>query len=162
MPTPTTEADLRWMRLAMQLAEEAGRDREVPVGAVAVHDGVQVGRGRNRREKANDPFAHAEMEALSQAVHTLGRARLAGVTLYVTLEPCTMCVGALVLARVDRVVWGAPSPKAGALGGLHDATHAAHNHRFEQTSGVAEKECAELLTRFFGELRTEGASEDVP
>jgi tRNA(adenine34) deaminase len=159
MPTPTTEADQKWMHLALQLAEEAGRDHEVPVGAVAVHEGVEVGRGRNRREKAEDAFAHAEMEALAQAVRTLGRARLSGVTLYVTLEPCTMCVGALLLARVDRVVWGAKSPKAGALGGLHDATAAAHNHRFEQTSGVAEAESAELLTRFFSEIRAEAKAD---
>ena len=138
---------------ALALAVEAGRDGEVPVGAVAVHDGVAVGRGRNRREKANDPFAHAEMEALAQAVRTLQRWRLTGVTLYVSLEPCTMCVGAMLAARVTRVVWGAASPKAGALGGLLDVTAAAHNHRFLKQGGVSAEACAEVLKRFFAGLR---------
>ncbi len=148
--------DVGWMREALALGEAAGREGEVPVGAVAVHDGRAVGRGRNRRETANDPFAHAEMEALREAVRTLGRWRLTGVTLYVTLEPCSMCVGAMLAARLDRVVWGAGSPKAGALGGLHDVTAAAHNHRFEKTGGVAADACAELLKRFFDDLRQAG------
>lgn len=141
------------MHEALSLAEEAAREGEVPVGAVAVADDVAVGRGRNRRETRKDPFAHAEMEALSEAVRTLGRWRLTGVTLYVTLEPCTMCVGAMLLARIDRLVWGAKSPKAGALGGLHDVTLAPHNHRFAQTPGVEEEACSALLSRFFAELR---------
>ncbi len=141
------------MHEAIALAEEAGLEGEVPVGAVAVHDGVAVGRGRNRRETANDPFAHAEMEALAHAVRALGRWRLTGVTLYVTLEPCSMCVGAMLAARAARVVWGASSPKAGALGGLLDMTAAAHNHRFEKSGGVAAEACAELLKRFFTGLR---------
>ena len=148
-----SEKDVGFMHQALKLAEESAQEGEVPVGAVAVHEGTLVGRGRNRREKEENPFAHAEMEALDEAVRTLGRARRSGVTLYVTLEPCTMCVGALILARVDRVVWGAKSPKAGALGGLHDATAAAHNHRFEQTSGVAQEACAALLSGFFNDLR---------
>lgn len=150
------------MREALGLAEEAGREGEVPVGAVAVHEGVAVGRGRNRRESTKDAFAHAEMEALAQAERTLGRWRLSGVTLYVTLEPCTMCVGALLAARVDKVVWGASSPKAGALGGLLDVTLAAHNHRFEQSGGVAQEDCAEVLRRFFAELRGPPADEEAP
>jgi tRNA(adenine34) deaminase len=141
------------MHEALSLALEAAQEGEVPVGAVAVADGVVVGRGRNRRETRKDPFAHAEMETLSEAVRTLGRWRLFGVTLYVTLEPCTMCVGAMLLARIERLVWGAKSPKAGALGGLHDVTHASHNHRFAQTPGVEEDACAALLSRFFAELR---------
>ncbi len=153
MPLPVTPMDLHWMQLALRLAEEAGLDAEVPVGAVAVHEGLEVGRGRNRREKTNDPFAHAEMEALSSAVRTLGRSRLTGVTLYVTLEPCSMCAGAMLLARIDRLVFGAPSPKAGAVGGLLDLTAASHNHRFAQMSGVEEQACAGLLRRFFAELR---------
>ena len=152
------DTDLQWMREALALAEEAAREGEVPVGAVAVHDAVAVGRGRNRRERRNDPFAHAEMEALSAAVRTLGRWRLSGVTLYVTLEPCSMCVGAMVLARIERVVWGAKSPKAGALGGLLDLTQVAHNHRFAQVGGVAQDESGELLRRFFATLR--GAEEE--
>jgi tRNA(adenine34) deaminase len=148
-----TDVDIGFMQEALDLAEAAARDGEVPVGAVAVHDGVTVGRGRNRRETRSDPFAHAEMEALGEAVRALGRWRLGGVTLYVTLEPCTMCVGAMVLARIDRVVFGARSPKAGALGGLHDVTGVAHNHRFLQTVGVAEEACAAVLSRFFAGLR---------
>ena len=155
MQTPVSaEVDSHWMRQALGLADAAGREGEVPVGAVAVHDGQAVGRGKNRREAEKNPFAHAEMEALSQAVDNLGRWRLTGVTLYVTLEPCTMCVGAMVLARLDRVVWGAKSPKAGALGGLHDVTQVSHNHRFAQTGGVEEAASAALLSRFFASLRT--------
>ena len=153
-----TEPDIRFMHQALQLALKAAADGEVPVGAVAVHEGKAVGQGRNRRERANDPFAHAEMEALQGAVRALGRWRLFGVTLYVTLEPCSMCVGAMVLARIDRVVWGAKSPKAGALGGLLDLTEAPHNHRFEKSGGVAAEACAEPLRRFFAGLR-EGAED---
>jgi tRNA(adenine34) deaminase len=152
-PLLTSDADVGFMREALGLAEDAAREGEVPVGAVAVLDGVSVGHGRNRRETRRDPFAHAEMEALSEAVRTLCRWRLSGVTLYVTLEPCVMCVGAMLAARIDRLVWGAKSPKAGALGGLLDVTQASHNHRFAQTSGVEEEACAALLTRFFTELR---------
>jgi tRNA(adenine34) deaminase len=147
------EPDVRFMHQALELAREAAADGEVPVGAVAVYQDRVMGKGRNRRERQSNPFAHAEMEALSEAVRTLGRWRLAGVTLYVTLEPCTMCVGAMVLSRIDRVVWGAKSPKAGALGGLHNATDAAHNHRFAQAGGVEEAACAAVLSRFFEALR---------
>jgi tRNA(adenine34) deaminase len=153
-----SETDVGFMHEALQLAEEAALAGEVPVGAVAVHEGAVIGRGRNRREKANNPFAHAEMEALEEAVQALGRWRLSGVSLYVTLEPCSMCVGAMVLARIDRVVWGAKSPKAGALGGLLDVTEAPHNHRFEKSGGVAQDACAEVLSRFFAGLR--GGTED--
>ena len=153
-----TDADLPWMHQALALAEQAGREGEVPVGAVAVHQGAAVGQGQNRRESAKDPFAHAELEALSQAVRTLGRWRLSGVTLYVTLEPCSMCVGAMLAARLDRVVWGASSPKAGALGGLLDLSAAAHNHRLTHTGGVAAEASGELLRTFFAALRAdEGA-----
>jgi tRNA(adenine34) deaminase len=157
-----TEPDVRFMQEALQLAQEAASDGEVPVGALAVQDGMVVGRGRNRRETANNPFAHAEMEALSAAVHALGRWRLTGVCLYVTLEPCSMCVGAMLLARVDRVVWGAKSPKAGALGGLLDLTQAPHNHRFAHSGGVAADESAALLSRFFAGLRGTAEGEDAP
>ncbi len=141
------------MHLALGLAGAAALEGEVPVGAVAISEGLVVGQGRNRRETRRDPLAHAEMEALAEAVRTLGRWRLSGVTLYVTLEPCTMCVGAMLAARIDRLVWGAKSPKAGALGGLLDVTQASHNHRFEQTTGVEEEACAALLSRFFAQLR---------
>ncbi|HZX42445.1 MAG TPA: nucleoside deaminase, partial [Myxococcaceae bacterium] len=107
------DADEQWMREALRLADEAAALGEVPVGAVAVHEGVVVGRGSNRRETDRDPFAHAEMRALSEAARVLGRWRLSGVSLVVTLEPCSLCVGAALQARVDRIVFGAPSPKAG-------------------------------------------------
>ena len=148
------DPDTLFMREALKLAQVAADEGEVPVGAVAVHEGQTVGQGRNRRETDTNPFAHAEMEALSAAVRTLGRWRLTGVTLYVTLEPCTMCVGAMVLARIDRVVWGARNPKAGALGGLLDVTGAAHNHRFARTGGVEEEASAALLSRFFASMRS--------
>ena len=147
--------DERWMREALRLADEAAALGEVPVGAVAVHEGTLVGRGRNRRETDRDPFAHAELSALSEASRVLGRWRLSGVTLFVTLEPCSLCVGAALQARIDGVVFGAPSPKAGALGGLFDLNALPHNHRLAVRSGVLERESAERLTRFFERLRNE-------
>jgi len=148
------DADERFMREALELADEAAALGEVPVGAVAVFEGAVVGRGSNRRETDRDPFAHAEMRALSEAARRLDRWRLSGVSLVVTLEPCSLCVGAALQARVDRVVFGAPSPKAGALGGLFDLNALPHNHRLTVRPGVLEAECAARLTRFFQGLRT--------
>jgi tRNA(adenine34) deaminase len=148
------DADERFMHEALALADEAAALGEVPVGAVAVHDGVIVGRGSNRRETDRDPFAHAEMRALAEAARVLGRWRLSGVSLVVTLEPCSLCVGAALQARVERIVYGAPSPKAGALGGLFDLNALPHNHRLAVRAGVLESECAARLTRFFQRLRT--------
>jgi tRNA(adenine34) deaminase len=147
------ENDERFMREALAFADQAAALGEVPVGAVAVHEGIIVGCGSNRRETDKDPFAHAEMRALSEASRELGRWRLNGVSLFVTLEPCAMCVGAMILARIDRVVYGAPSPKAGALGGLTDLNSLPLNHRLEVTAGVLEAECGERMTRFFQGLR---------
>ena len=147
------DADERFMREALAFADQAAALGEVPVGAVAVFEGNLVGCGSNRRETDRDPFAHAEMRALSEASRELGRWRLSGVSLFVTLEPCAMCVGAMILARIDRVVYGAPSPKAGALGGLTDLNALPLNHRLDVTAGVLEPECAERLTRFFQGLR---------
>ena len=147
------QPDERFMREALAFADQAGALGEVPVGAIAVHEGLIVGCGSNRRETDKDPFAHAEMRALSEASRELGRWRLNGVSLFITLEPCAMCVGAMILARIDRVVYGAPSPKAGALGGLTDLNALPLNHRLEVTAGVLEAECAERLTRFFQGLR---------
>jgi len=147
------DADERFMHEALGLADEAAARGEVPVGAVAVLEGSIVGRGSNRRETDRDPFAHAEMRALSEAARRLDRWRLTGVSLVVTLEPCSLCVGAALQARIDRVVYGAPSPKAGALGGLFDLNALPHNHRLEVRRGVLEAECAERLTRFFQGLR---------
>jgi tRNA(adenine34) deaminase len=148
------DADESFMQEALALADVAASLGEVPVGAVAVHDGTIVGRGSNRRETDRDPFAHAEMRALAEAARALGRWRLSGVSLVVTLEPCSLCVGAALQARIDRVVYGAASPKAGALGGLFDLNALPHNHRLAVRAGVLEAECATRLTRFFQGLRT--------
>jgi len=148
------DADESFMQEALALADVAASLGEVPVGAVAVHDGTIVGRGSNRRETDRDPFAHAEMRALAEAARVLGRWRLSGVSLVVTLEPCSLCVGAALQARIDRVVYGAASPKAGALGGLFDLNAMPHNHRLAVRAGVLEAECAARLTRFFQGLRT--------
>jgi tRNA(adenine34) deaminase len=148
------DADESFMQEALALADEAAALGEVPVGAVVVHEGVIVGRGSNRRETDRDPFAHAELRALAEAARVLGRWRLSGVSLVVTLEPCSLCVGAALQARIDRVVYGAPSPKAGALGGLFDLNALPHNHRLEVRAGILEAECAARLTRFFQGLRT--------
>ncbi len=135
---------------ALRLAREAAAAGEVPVGAVALFEGAIVGRGRNRRESRRDPTAHAELLALQEAARTLGRWRLAGVTLVVTLEPCAMCCGAMVLARIDRLVYGAADPKAGAAGSLMDLSQDPRlNHRFPVERGVRAEECGELLRAFF-------------
>ena len=142
------------MREALRLAAEAARAGEVPVGAVAVHEGIVVGRGRNRREEDRDPCAHAEILALQEASRSLGRWRLSGVTLVVTLEPCAMCAGALVLARVDRLVYGASDPKAGAVGSLLDLSSDSRlNHRFPVERGLLGEECGEQLRAFFRSRR---------
>jgi tRNA(adenine34) deaminase len=146
----TTPDDERFLREALRLADEAAAVGEVPVGSVVVVDGVIVGRGRNRREEDRDPLAHAEVLALRAASSTLGRWRLSGATLYVTLEPCFMCAGALVNARVDRVVFGAFDPKAGAVGSLADVCRDARlNHRLVVHGGVLAEECGDVLRRFF-------------
>jgi tRNA(adenine34) deaminase len=142
--------DSQFMQHALRLARQAGDAGEVPVGAVLVKDGGVIGEGRNRPIRQQDPTAHAEIIALRAAAVALGNYRLPGTSLYVTLEPCAMCVGAIIHARVDRVIFGAPDPKTGALGGafsLLDAAH--HNHRPEVTSGVMADECGALLREFF-------------
>jgi tRNA(adenine34) deaminase len=142
--------DAEAMGEALALAREAAAIGEVPVGAVALHEGAIVGRGANRRETLRDPTAHAELLAIQDAARTLGRWRLTGVTLVVTLEPCAMCAGALVLARVDRLVYGAADPKAGAVGSLLDLSQDPPlNHRFPVERGVRADECGALLREFF-------------
>lgn len=146
--------DEHYMRQALKLAREAGDAGEVPVGAVVVLNGQILGRGRNRTEGFHDPTAHAEMEAITAAADALNEKRLEGATLYVTLEPCTMCTGALVLARVERVVFGAEDPKTGACGTvfrLHDEPHL--NHQFDVTGGILAGESEALLKEFFRNLR---------
>ena len=146
--------DVAWMREALVEARRAGEAGEVPVGAVVVRDGEVIGRGGNRRESAGDPLAHAELLALGQAARAIEGWRLTGTTLYVTLEPCAMCAGALVNARVDRLVYGAADPKAGFCGSLGDLVRDPRlNHRLEVTAGVLEEECGALLREFFRSLR---------
>ncbi|MFD1829070.1 tRNA adenosine(34) deaminase TadA [Streptomyces desertarenae] len=139
------------MRRALEEAGRAPATGDVPVGAIVLGpDGAVLGRGRNEREATGDPTAHAEVLALREAARTLGEWRLSGCTLVVTLEPCTMCAGAIVLSRVDRVVYGAVDEKAGAAGSLWDVVRDRRlNHRPEVVSGVLERECAALLTGFF-------------
>ena len=142
------------MRRALRLAQSAGRRGEVPVGAVLVLDGKVLGAAGNRRERTRDATAHAEILAIRRACHERSAWRLTGATLYVTLEPCAMCAGALVLARVHRLVYGAPDPKAGAAGSVFNVVREPRlNHRMELTGGVLAEECAALLSRFFKERR---------
>ncbi len=139
------------MRLALREAERAPCTGDVPVGAVVLDvGGTVLGRGRNEREASGDPTAHAEVLAVRAAARTVGAWRLSGCTLVVTLEPCTMCAGAIVLSRLDRVVYGARDAKAGAAGSLWDVVRDRRlNHRPEVIAGVLEPECSRLLTAFF-------------
>jgi len=140
------------MRRALELAHTAQRDGEVPVGAVIVLDGVVVGEGWNQPIGAHDPTAHAEIVAIREAARRLGQWRLTDHTLVVTLEPCTMCAGALVLARVARLVFGAYDPKAGAVASLFDVVRDARlNHRVDVRGGIREAECGDLLREFFAD-----------
>ncbi len=150
----TEHDDEAWMREAIAEARRAEAAGEVPVGAVLVMDGRVVGRGHNLRERAQDPTAHAELIGVRAAAARLRTWRLTGVTVYVTLEPCPMCAGALVNARVDRVVYGATDPKAGATETLYALGDDPRlNHRFAVRSGVLGDECAGLLSDFFRRIR---------
>jgi tRNA(adenine34) deaminase len=143
------------MREALDEARAASDTGDVPVGAVVVGaDGLLLGRGRNAREGTGDPTAHAELLALRAAASALGQWRLSGCTLFCTLEPCTMCAGALLLARVDRLVFGAWDPKAGAAGSVRDVVRDSRlNHRLEVVPGVLEPECSALLRDYFSRHR---------
>ena len=156
--TPDESAYDEWMRLALAAARRAPQHADVPVGAVVVDpSGEVIGVGANDREGAGDPTAHAEVLALRAAAEALGQWRLAGCTLVVTLEPCTMCAGALVLARVDRLVYGADDPKAGAVGSLWDVVRDRRlNHRPEVVRGVLADECGAVLRDFFARHRSDG------
>ena len=146
--------DEEFMAEALKLAQIAASLGEVPVGAVAVKDGQIIGRGYNRREIDRDPFSHAEFNAMREAAQALGAWRLTGVTIFVTLEPCAMCAGALVQSRVTRLVFGAADPKAGAVGSLYNlAADPRHNHRVEVASGVMSEACSQTLKDFFAALR---------
>lgn len=151
------EMDRRYMDEALALARRALDSEDVPVGAIVVRDGAVIGRGWNQREQLQDPTAHAEIIAISAAAQSVGHWRLEGCTLYVTLEPCPMCAGAIVLARIPRVVFGAYDPKAGACGTLYEITTDPRlNHRAETVGGVLADECADLLKAFFRRRRELG------
>ena len=146
----TCGTDERFMREALAEAARAAELGEVPIGAVVVYDGQVIARAHHLREHDEDPSAHAEFSAMLAAARALGRWRLTGCTVYVTLEPCPMCAGLMVNARVDRCVYGAADPKGGAVGTLFDVSHDERlNHEFEVTSGVLADEAAGLLRAFF-------------
>ena len=154
--TPAMD-DLTWMRLALEEARRAPEHGDVPIGAVVVRDGAVLARAHNRREVDGDATAHAELIAIREASQVIGHWRLEGVTLYCTLEPCAMCAGAMVLARLPRLVYGAHDPKAGAGGSLMDLlNHPQLNHRVAVTGGVLAEECAAVIVEFFAKLRAQG------
>ena len=151
------------MQRALQLAKRAARRGEAPVGALVVMGNEVIGRAGNQRERRRDATAHAEVLALRQACRAVGAWRLTGASLYVTLEPCAMCAGAMVLARIARLVYGARDSKAGAAGSLFDLVREPRlNHRIEVTSGVLEAECGAVLSEFFRERRMESKKERWP
>jgi len=153
-PSGREENQVTFMRLALREAERARREREVPVGAIVVRDGRVIARAHNRPIHLKDPTAHAEVLALRRAARKVGNYRLSGCTLYVTIEPCAMCAGAMVQARLKRVVFGASDPKAGAGGSvLSVLNHPRLNHRVEVTEGVLGEDCAAILKEFFGNKR---------
>ena len=151
-----------YMRLALELAAEAAAEGEVPVGAVIVREGAVVGVGRNRREGARNALAHAEIEAIADACRRLGGWRLFGSTLYVTLEPCPMCAGAIINARIDRVVFGARDPKAGSCGSVTDLFSLPYNHKPAVQGGLLEEECGRVLSDFFRSLRDKRRPRENP
>ena len=142
------------MRAALREAEQAFSERETPVGAVVVHQGRIIGRGTNQVERLQDPTAHAEILAIGAAANAMDSWRLEEAALYVTLEPCAMCAGAIVLSRLSRLVFGAFDPKSGACGSLFNIVQDARlNHQVAVTSGILEAECGSLLRAFFREIR---------
>ena len=148
------EQDRFWMAEALALARQAGREGEVPIGAIIVKDGEIVGSGWNRNIGLNDPSAHAEIMAMRDAGKRLGNHRLPGCSLYVTLEPCPMCAGAMIHGRLARVVYGADDPKTGAAGGVFNLlNHPAHNHTVSVSGACLAHECSALLKDFFRKRR---------
>jgi len=157
------EQDERYMRMAIEAARVAEDNGDVPIGAVIVHDGRVIAKAYNQREQLKDPTAHAEIIALTQAAAALESWRLCGCSVYVTLEPCPMCAGALVLARVDRLVYGCNDPKAGACGSLYNIVQDPRlNHRIDVTSGVLAETCASLLSEFFRRKREQRQDNSGP
>lgn len=148
------QTDVRYMAEAMKEARKAYRKRETPIGCVIVRDGKIIARGRNRRDRSGNVLAHAEIEAIRKACKKLKDWRLEGCTMYVTLEPCPMCAGAIVQARMDRLVIGTMSPKAGCAGSILNLMDVPQfNHQVSVTKGVCGDECSRMLTEFFAELR---------
>jgi tRNA(adenine34) deaminase len=150
MPSLTDDSDQNFMYRAIDAATIAEENGDVPIGCVIVHDGQVIARAYNQREQLQDPTAHAEIVALTQASAALESWRLHGCTLYVTLEPCSMCAGALVLARIDRLVYACKDPKTGACGSLYNIVQDERlNHNVDVTTGVLEAQCSQLLRDFF-------------
>jgi tRNA(adenine34) deaminase len=158
---PAAEHDATWMAEAIAIARAAATAGEIPVGAVVVHEGRIIGRGGNRPIAHHDPTAHAEIIALREAAATLGNYRLPGCTIFVTLEPCCMCAGAIMHARLARLVFGASDPKTGACGSVVDLMREARlNHHTEVTGGVLADACSEMLSSFFS-LRRRSADRTI-
>jgi tRNA(adenine34) deaminase len=155
----TSNNDNIYMTSAIRQAEIAEQNGDVPIGAVIVHNNQIIAKAYNQREQLKDPTAHAEIIALTQAAAALDTWRLSGCTIYVTLEPCPMCAGALVLARIDRLVYGCDDPKTGAVKSLYNIVQDDRlNHQLEVTSGVLNEQCSSLLQDFFAHRRTENSS----
>ncbi|MEM9367553.1 MAG: tRNA adenosine(34) deaminase TadA [Planctomycetota bacterium] len=151
------EVDRHWMQRALELASQAVSVNEVPVGAIIIHRGQMIAAAHNQRETLHDPTAHAEMIAITQAASAIEDWRLEDTTLYVTLEPCLMCAGAILQSRVPRVVYGASDPKAGAVESLYETlTDPRLNHRCELTGGILAQPCGQILTDYFRAKRAEG------
>lgn len=151
----------KYMKAALKLARKAADEGEVPVGAVVVCDGKIVGRGRNRRETKKNALCHAEIEAIHKACKKLGGWRLHRCDLYVTLEPCPMCTGAIINSRIKTLYYGAPDPKAGSCGTLVNLFDVAYNHKPEVVAGLLEEECAQTLRAFFRDLRARKKAEKL-
>ena len=144
------KTDQFWMSIAIELAKQAGESGEVPVGAVLILDDKMIGKGRNQSIELNDPSAHAEIQALREGGSKIGNYRLKGSKIYVTIEPCTMCIGALVHARIEKLIFGAREPKSGAVSCTNDILEKhSFNHRFKVIEGVLEDECSQLMRNFF-------------
>ncbi len=143
----------KMMREALIEAKKAEDENEVPIGAIITHKGEIIARGHNKREKSKNALSHAEIEAINVACKTLGGWRLPDCDIFVTLEPCPMCAGAIINSRINRVFFGAYDKKAGSLGSVVDLSKYPYNHKFEVQGGILEKECAEILSSFFKKLR---------
>tara|TARA_S200000501_G_scaffold81046_1_gene73015 strand:+ start:486 stop:953 length:468 start_codon:yes stop_codon:yes gene_type:complete len=144
------KTDQFWMSIAIELAKQAEANGEVPVGAVLILDDKMIGKGRNQSIEINDPSAHAEIQALREGGSKIGNYRLKGSKIYVTIEPCTMCIGALVHARIEKLIFGAREPKSGAVSFTNDILEKhSFNHRFKVIEGVLEDECSQLMRNFF-------------